>query len=82
MANSNLFNASKSNPAAPPALNITDVLAKTESKSHATRAGRIGLWALGLGFGGFLVWAALAPLDEGVPGQGMVAIDTDRKSVV
>ena len=31
------------------------------------RAGRWGLWALGLGFGGFLLWAALAPLDEGVP---------------
>ena len=45
------------------------------------RAGRIGLWALGIGFGGFLVWAALAPLDEGVPSQGHVAIDTKRKSV-
>lgn len=45
------------------------------------RAGRIGLWALGLGFGGFLLWAALAPLDEGVPSQGAVAIDTKRKAV-
>ncbi len=44
-------------------------------------AARIGLWALGLGFGGFLLWAGLAPLDEGVPGQGMIAIDTKRKSV-
>ena len=43
--------------------------------------GRIGLWALGIGFGGFLLWAALAPLDEGVPSQGHVAIDTKRKSV-
>ena len=42
---------------------------------------RIGLWVLGLGFGGFLVWAALAPLDEGVPTQGMVSIDTKRKEV-
>lgn len=45
------------------------------------RPGRIGLWALGLGFGGFLLWAALAPLDEGIPSQGHVAIDTKRKSV-
>lgn len=44
-------------------------------------AGRIGLWALGIGFGGFLLWAALAPLDEGVPSQGYVAIDTKRKAV-
>jgi protease secretion system membrane fusion protein len=44
-------------------------------------AGRVGFWALGIGFGGFLLWAALAPLDEGVPSQGHVAIDTKRKSV-
>ncbi len=42
---------------------------------------RIGLWTLGIGFGGFLLWAALAPLDEGVPTQGTVAIDTKRKAV-
>ena len=42
---------------------------------------RIGLWTLGLGFGGFLLWAGLAPLDEGVPTQGLVAIDTKRKAV-
>lgn len=42
---------------------------------------RKALWALGIGFGGFLLWAALAPLDEGVPTQGMVAIDTKRKTV-
>ena len=44
-------------------------------------AARIGLWALALGFGGFLLWAGMAPLDEGVPAQGMIAIDTKRKSV-
>lgn len=42
---------------------------------------RIGLWTLGIGFGGFLLWAGLAPLDEGVPTQGMVALDTKRKAV-
>ncbi|MEO8013073.1 MAG: biotin/lipoyl-binding protein, partial [Polaromonas sp.] len=49
--------------------------------SDLGHAGRIGLWALGIGFGGFLLWAALAPLDEGVPSQGHVALDTKRKSV-
>ena len=49
--------------------------------AEAHRAGRIGLWALAIGFGGFLLWAGLAPLDEGVPGQGVVAIDTKRKPV-
>jgi protease secretion system membrane fusion protein len=45
------------------------------------RAARVGLWALGLGFGGFLLWAAFAPLDEGVPAQGSVMVDTKRKTV-
>ena len=45
------------------------------------RAGRIGLWALAIGLGIFVLWAALAPLDEGVPSQGYVAIDTKRKTV-
>jgi protease secretion system membrane fusion protein len=47
----------------------------------AGRAGRVGVWALALGLGGFVLWAAFAPLDEGVPSQGMVAIDTKRKAV-
>jgi protease secretion system membrane fusion protein len=42
---------------------------------------RKGLWVLALGFGGFLLWASLAPLDEGVPTMGTVAIDTKRKAV-
>ena len=45
------------------------------------RSSRIGLWALAIGFGGFLLWASFAPLDEGVPSQGQVAIDTKRKTV-
>ena len=52
--------------------------------SHAHdlgRAGRIGLWALGIAFVGFFVWAAFAPLDEGVPSTGTVALDTKRKAV-
>ena len=49
--------------------------------AEARRAGRIGLLALAIGFGGFLLWASLAPLDEGVPSQGVVALDTKRKAV-
>lgn len=54
-----------------------------DSNTHADigRAGRLGLWALGVGLGGFLLWASFAPLDEGVPGQGQVALDTKRKTV-
>src|SRR5689334_11356926 len=45
------------------------------------RAARIGLWALAIGFAGFLLWAAFAPLDEGVAAPGLVSIDTKRKAV-
>lgn len=47
----------------------------------AGRPMRIGLWALALGFGGFLLWAAFAPLDEGVVAPGSVSIDSRRKTV-
>lgn len=55
--------------------------AATQLPSDMGHAARIGLWALALGFGGFLLWAGLAPLDEGVPTHGMVTVDTKRKAV-
>ena len=51
------------------------------ASSDTSAVARTGLWVLGLGFGGFLLWAAFAPLDEGVPTQGMVTLDTKRKTV-
>lgn len=42
---------------------------------------RFGYLTLALGFGGFMLWAALAPLDEGVPGIGVVSVDTKRKVI-
>lgn len=45
------------------------------------RGARVGRWALVLGFAGFLLWAAFAPLDEGVPSPGMVVLDSKRKPV-
>ena len=53
----------------------------SNASSDTSAVARVGLWVLGLGFGGFLLWAAFAPLDEGVPTQGMVTIDTKRKTV-
>ena len=32
-------------------------------------------------FGGFLMWAALIPLEEGVPTSGKVVVDTKRKEI-
>lgn len=42
---------------------------------------RLGIVVVILGFGGFLLWTALAPLDQGVPTEGIVSIDTKRKVI-
>lgn len=42
---------------------------------------RFGLITLVVGFGGFLLWAGFAPLDEGVPASGVVAVDSKRKTI-
>lgn len=45
------------------------------------KASKRGLWILLVGFGGFLAWAALAPLDEGVPAPGVVSVESKRKRI-
>ena len=42
---------------------------------------RIGMWVLVLALGGFVIWASLAPLDEGVPANGVVIVDSKRKAI-
>ncbi len=63
-----------------------DSLADTGANIHAPQVDtaspvRWGIYVLFIGFGSFLLWAAFAPLDEGVPTQGSVSIDTKRKVV-
>lgn len=41
----------------------------------------VGGWILLIGFGGFMLWAIFAPLDEGVPAMGTVMVDTKRKTI-
>ena len=45
------------------------------------REGRVGLMLIGGFFGLFLGWAALAPLDAAVVGQGSIMIDGNRQTV-
>lgn len=42
---------------------------------------RIGIAVIVLGIGSFLLWAAYAPLDEGVPSPGTLIVDSKRKTV-
>ena len=46
-----------------------------------TRYSRLGWWLMLGGFLGFLVWAALAPLDKGVAVSGKVMVSGHRKVV-
>jgi protease secretion system membrane fusion protein len=41
----------------------------------------LGIVVLLGGFGGFLAWAALAPLDSGVPAPGVAVVESKRKEV-
>jgi protease secretion system membrane fusion protein len=68
---------------------ISDVSDVSEKKTGAVagvdinhgRAARLGWLVLAIGFGGFLLWAALAPLDQGVPAGGQVVVTGNRKTV-
>lgn len=59
--------------------NVVDLTPELPTDTRHTI--RLGFAALVIGFGGFLAWAALAPLDEGVPAQASVTIDTKRKAI-
>jgi len=48
---------------------------------ESRHAARKGAWLLALGLTCLLLWAALAPLEEGVPCVGTVVVDTKRKVV-
>ena len=57
------------------------VFPESESPAANPAPARIGLWLVLAGLLLVAVWAAFAPLDEGVPTQGLVALDTKRKTV-
>jgi protease secretion system membrane fusion protein len=59
----------------------SEAVAESAAPDDVARVARQGLWILGLALGGFLVWAALAPLDEGVPASALVSVETQRKAV-
>ncbi len=62
---------------------ITDVQTISPMGDHidTDKPIKLGFWVLVIGFGGFLLWSAFAPLDEGVSAQASVAIETKRKTI-
>lgn len=47
----------------------------------AARTAKLGLWIIAIGLGGFILWASLAPLAQGVAGSGTVVVAGERKTV-
>lgn len=60
---------------------ISGWLSQTTQPGDSLRTLKIGVTVLAVGLGGFLIWAIFAPLDEGVPTQGVVTVDTKRKTI-
>ena len=54
-----------------------DALLQDDAKRHT----RIGWWIVLVGFGGLLLWACLAPLDQGVPMSGTITVAGNKKAV-
>jgi len=54
---------------------------RSEAPSDPRRPLIIGLLVIVLGLGGFFGWAAFAPLDQGVPTQGTVVVESKRKTI-
>ncbi len=61
--------------------NVTDADNKRAVDLDDARTRRWGWWLLVIGFGGFITWALLAPLDAGVSAPGSVVVTGNRKAV-
>jgi protease secretion system membrane fusion protein len=60
---------------------VTHDVTPLEVNTDARRFSRIGWLIVLLGFGGFVLWGLFAPLDKGVPLQGTVAKESNRKAI-
>jgi protease secretion system membrane fusion protein len=56
---------------------VAPLTVNTDARAYA----RVGWVIVLLGVIGFLIWASFAPLDKGVPMQGTVAAESNRKAV-
>ena len=60
---------------------ISHTVEPVDVDTDSSRFSRIGWLLVLLGFGGFLLWAFLAPIDKGVPMSGTVAAQSNRQAV-
>ena len=60
---------------------VPDNVHAIEDYAHNTKPARKGALILLAGLAGFVLWAALAPLDEGVPTEGVISVESNHKVV-
>ncbi|MCO7261901.1 HlyD family type I secretion periplasmic adaptor subunit [Dickeya zeae] len=60
---------------------LNEATMRDRASRDEKRALRLGWWLVFAGFGGFLLWALLAPLDKGVAVQGNVVVSGNRKVI-
>lgn len=60
---------------------IADNVHAIESYAHSVSQTRKGAAILLCGLVGFVLWAVFAPLDEGVPTEGVISVETNHKVV-
>jgi membrane fusion protein, protease secretion system len=60
---------------------VTDTSVKQDTEHDEVHYARVGMLIVAVGFGGFMLWAGLAPLDKGVPAQGVVITDGHRQNI-
>lgn len=60
---------------------VPDQAHALEHYANGRSVSRAGVWLLLLGLSGSLAWAGFAPLDEGVPTDGTVSIETNHRVV-
>lgn len=60
---------------------VADKACTPEAVAAAHRYSRYGWWLVLSSIGGFLLWATVAPLDQGVAVPGTVVVATNRKAV-
>jgi len=60
---------------------LTHPIEPVEVDTDSSRWSRFGWLVVLFGFGGFMLWALLAPLDKGVPMSGTVSAQSNRQAV-
>ena len=75
----NIVNLKKTNPGDEESIASGDeTLVLSSDTSHAMK---MAFWLIGVGFGGFLLWANFSALDEGATSTGTVAVEFHRRGI-